>query len=308
MIPQDSADTSERFEAHIAPVRDGLVRLLDASDEQQHQWGSLPAVESLAMKELAAEHEYKGGEPWGNEPVAEAHNLGQLLLFTSNECARTATRLFTSEPTPVYAHMVLARAALEQAGRAWWLLDPTIGIRRRVARGINERLFGLYQQRDLPIDQTDKDRARDRYAALLAEGEQLGFSKMRKHPKTPFTFEEERPGQTAVVRSLLTQGDDANLGKLVYGYYSAVAHGTTFGLTQSVSHEIPPAPGMPGVTRRAIVTRSQDVVSLLTGLILGLGRAVQARNELFGWPSKSWATAYIEALRAAKSRYPPLED
>src|SRR5919106_3884162 len=125
-----------------------------------------------------------GNPAWDDEPVAAAHNLAQLLLFGASDCARALVRLFTPETTPVYAHTVLARASLELASRAWWLLEPTIGVRLRVARGINERLFSLSEQARLPIEDADRERARERRAGLLDEAERLGFRKNRSRPKT----------------------------------------------------------------------------------------------------------------------------
>lgn len=294
----------ERFERHVSPLRDALSRLLNASDELRDAWGSMPAADSRAMAEIAAEDRFSGADPWGPEPITQAHNSGQLLLFAATDCARAAIRLLDSDPNPVYAHIVLARATLESAGRAWSLLDPTIGTRLRVARGVNERLFGLSEQGRFPLAQADKERARQRRTALFAEGERLGFRKVKRGRKMPPTLEEERLGQTALVRALLRSGDDVELGRVVYGVYSAIAHGTLFGLTGSVTLDAPGAPKTPGVTWGAIYTSSGHVVSALTALALGVGKALDARNRLFGWKADSWDSAFLDAIRAAQSSLP----
>jgi hypothetical protein len=111
-----NADVDAQFEAHIGPVRDALTRLLDASDELQRSLGSMPDANSRAMAELASEHQFKEAPPWGDDPVHSAHNLAQLLLHGASDCARGAVRLLSSDETPVFAHVVLARGALEHAG------------------------------------------------------------------------------------------------------------------------------------------------------------------------------------------------
>lgn len=152
MTADSATETSRRFEAHVGPVRDALVELLSASDKLQDQWGSLPNANSQAMAEVAAEEKFVGTEPWGDEPVRQAHNLASLLLLGADDCVNSTCRLLASEPTPIYSHIVLARATLEHAGRAWWLLDPEIGIQRRIARGVNDRIHGLSQQSSLPLE------------------------------------------------------------------------------------------------------------------------------------------------------------
>jgi hypothetical protein len=298
------AEVHARFEAHVGPVRDALMGLLDTAEKLRQSWGSMPDANSRAMAELALEHQFKSPPPWGDDPVQSAHNLGQLLLYGASDCARGVVRLLSSDETPVFAHVVLARGGLEHAGRAWTLVDPSISVRLRVARVMNERLFGLSAQLRLPVDEADKQRARERRAALLAAGEQLGYRKVRPDRQTPVTLETQRMSQTALVRAILQTSEDATLGATVYGYYSAVAHGTTFGLTQSVEMNVPGAPATPGVTWGGILTSSRAVVTVLVSLILGLGPAYKARNDFFGWPSQEWNQAYAHALRSARQGLP----
>lgn len=293
----------EPFEAHIAPLRDSLGELLDASDHMRDEWGFLPAADSLAMAELAAEAEFSGRPPWGDDPVAAAHNTAGLLLFGGSDCARAAVRLLTTGPTPVYADTVLARGCLELMSRAWWLLEP-VGVRLRVARGMNERLFGLAQQRRLPLEDDTKTRAEERTAGLMAEAARLGFAMVRAERKAPRYLEEVRPGQTELIRRLLSVGDDASLGEALYGLFSAVAHGTTFGLSSSVTADAPDLPKTPGVTWGAVYTSSLGVVTVLTAIVLGTAEAYRRRNTLFGWTSEVWSKAVLSALGAARRSFP----
>jgi len=40
---------------------------------------------------------------------------------------------------------------------------------------------------------------------------------------------------------------------------------------------------------------------VLAGLVLGMERALGARNELFAWDSLEWKKAVLAALRAART-------
>ena len=292
----EGSDVDEAFEARIGPVREALAALLDASDQLRDEWGSLPAADSQAMAELAAGAQFKGSSTWG-DPVHAAHNWGQLLVVHTGDCATALVRELSQSATPVYAHVVLARASLEAASRVWWLFEPGIGLRLRVARGMNDRIFGLSQQRRLPLTEEGRARARERLSELLAEAARLGFQTVRD-PRTSIRyFEETRPGQTEMIKNLFSADGDSSLGAFVYGFFSAVAHGTTFGLTSSVEANPPNAPRTPGVTWGAVTTRSLDVVHVLAAVILGTREAQGRRNELFGWASQSWNAVATEAIR-----------
>jgi hypothetical protein len=302
--PARASSVDEAFEAHVGPVREALAALFQASDELRDQWGSLPAPNSPAMAELADVAQFEANSPWG-DPVQDAHNIGQLLLFAMGDCVEALVALLSPlRPTPVYAHVVLARAALEQASRAWWLFEPGIALRLRVARVMNERIFGIAQQDPLPISQQDRMTASQRLNDLLAAAEGLGFEIVTSRRPNVGYLEEMRPGQTQLVKALLGAPDgDASLGALVYGLFSAVAHGTTFGLMSSVRAAQNPA-GAPGVQWGAVYTDSGDVIHVLAAVILGTREALGRRNDLFGWKSDSWSAGAAEALQAVKRSLP----
>lgn len=295
------SDSSEAFETHVGPPRVALTALLDSGEELRQRWGSLPDANSRAMAEIASEGQYVGASPWGDEPVQQAHHLGHLLLLSSDDSVRAACKLLSEGEAPVFAHVVLARSALEHAGRAWWLLDPDLTIRQRVIRGFNERLYSLVQQTRLAIERDARRKARDRIRGIFEEGERIGFRRLPAERGQPASLEERRPSPTRLMGRLLEIGGDEDLGKLVYSYFSAVTHGTAFGLTQSVDRDMATAPPELGLQQGALFTSSQAVCTVLTGLILGSGRALKARNDLFAWESAKWNTTMVSAFRAARA-------
>jgi hypothetical protein len=296
----DSVD--EQFETHIAPARNALRDLLLLADDIGYSSGQVPAADSRAMKEIAEQFRFNGDSPWGNDPVQAAHAEAQLLLLGANDSANSMARLLSSDPTPLYAHTVLARSALEHAGRSWWLMDPEIGVKRRVARGMNERIFALTESSRLPLDD-ERRRAQKRRTALLDIGVELGFRKVRDNKKRP-ALDEQRPGQTEIIRKLLATGDDRRLGQILYGFFSAVAHGTLFGLSNSVKLDAPEVPKIPGFTFGGAYTRSSEVVIVLSAVLIGLGEAIDRRNKLFGWQSADWSKSWLQAINVASRLLP----
>lgn len=289
------------FERHVGPLRDALAALLEASEDLRLDWGSMPNAESRAMAELAEERRFRGNQPWGETPVTSAHNLAELQLYGASDCAHAAVDLLKPDrKTPVYSHTVLARATLEHASRAWWLLDPTIGVRLRVARAANELIFSLSQQMRL-LDKVRWEEARAKRAEMLGEAERLGFQKVQANPRGSPSLEEERPGQTKLVKALFGDGES---GGVAYGFFSAVAHATAFGLSSSVTLDAPNMPETPGVMWGAVYTGSPQVVTVLSAMFLGMGEAFKRRNELFGWQSNAWDAAWVRGIDVGKRSLP----
>jgi hypothetical protein len=169
---------------------------------------------------------------------------------------------------------------------------------------MNERIFGPYEQRRLPLTEEHDARASERLNGLFAEAARLEFQLVSDSSRARRYLEERRPGQTRFLKNLLSTDGDS-LGAWVYGAFSAVAHGTTFGLMSSVEAAAPNVPRPPGMTWGAVGTSSRDVVSALTAVIVGTMGAHGRRNEFFGWASQSWNETVVHAIQAVKGSFPP---
>jgi hypothetical protein len=115
---------------------------------------------------------------------------------------------------------------------------------------------------------------------ILDEAKRKGFHIISRKGKPP-AIEEEKPSRTALLRRLLDGGGDEELGALVYQYFSAVAHGTAYGLLQRVEKMDQRNPLSSLVTGRLYVT-SYDINTVLSAVILGYGRAVSEYYQLMG--------------------------
>jgi hypothetical protein len=303
-MPEARWNDDESFEKHIAPSRQALDRLIDISRELQNWWGYLPSADSRAMAERAEGDKLRGSPPWDSAPGSAAQHVLQLIIYGAEDHGKGLVQLLESNQTPVFAQMVLARACLEHAAKAWWMLEPTIDVRLRIARGVNERLFALAEIERLPVADETRRRATERRQALLSEGELLDFNRVGGKRRMPATLLEGRPTQTHLVKQLLRSSDDEHLGRILYGYYSAVAHGNMLGLGLSLTRDAPGLPETPGVTWAAFHTSSTGVVNLIGGVVLGLGAAYKRRNDFFGWESEAWNQAWLGALCAVRDAIP----
>lgn len=121
-------------------LRDGdlaeMTRYLTEASDAISSWFPdsewVPAWQSEAARERGGVVQGPDGA-WSDMPVRTAYAAAAFLLEAILQCLRALSGALTAEATPYVANC-LARSALEAGSQAWWLLEPNIGARRRVAR------------------------------------------------------------------------------------------------------------------------------------------------------------------------------
>jgi hypothetical protein len=84
--------------------------------------------------------------------LRDAYDYGGHLIFATHDHLRTVLLIIKAGTLPSYAMYTLLRPAAEAAVRAKHLLIPTISETDRLARGLNERLDNLWEQRKAGVD------------------------------------------------------------------------------------------------------------------------------------------------------------
>jgi hypothetical protein len=79
--------------------------------------------------------------------LTDPYVLAGVLLYASEDHLRTALLVMEKGPLPSYSLFTLFRTAAEAEVRYKHLLDPAISEKVRLARGLNERLDNLIEQR-----------------------------------------------------------------------------------------------------------------------------------------------------------------
>jgi hypothetical protein len=99
-----------------------------------------PGWQSEAAGERANQESGPNG-PWGPDPVRSVYVAAALYLELVLQSLRALAASLTTDSTH-YVPNCLARAATEAGSQAFWLLEPGIGARRRVARFMLIRASG----------------------------------------------------------------------------------------------------------------------------------------------------------------------
>lgn len=182
------------------------------------------------------------GAPWGSQEPTMAFEMAKLSLIMIDDYLTSIRKLLEPPfpPLPIYGQEVLARSVLESAGSAFWLLDPQITVRQRVARTY---LFFWEEAKTAIKDANKVGTAQDvanaqaLLASILAQVDDLGLG----HANKSFTIGGETlVSKTERVTALLA-GKVSGGHEIVYSLYSAVAHGQMTGI---LSRRLdPPAAG-----------------------------------------------------------------
>jgi hypothetical protein len=111
-----------------------------------------PGWQSEAAIERTNEERGPDG-PWGPDSVRSVYVAAAMYLEAVLQCMGTIATSLTADMTH-YVLDCLARAAMEAGSQAFWLLEPGIGARRRVARFMLIRASGA-QRRAEEVARTD---------------------------------------------------------------------------------------------------------------------------------------------------------
>ena len=119
-----------------------------------------PEAGSEAAAEVSNAETRQGGDPWGEDPPRTAYAAANLMM-TGVLDDLAGLRQLLDDKMSVIAPTVVARSAIEIASGVWWLMEPGIGVRRRVCR-------------ELVLSLTSARRAKQAAEEFRAGGFQIG--------------------------------------------------------------------------------------------------------------------------------------
>lgn len=196
--------------------------IVDYTEADPH-WSGLAGSQLLDEQGAAME---RGGEELASA-LEQAIAVSQLYVFAMAQHLDALAVLFETDRPPPYSISVLARAVIELAARVWWVTDPEVDVRVRVARGFTEKLVSaddwaprkqrISGRRSTPAS-AKGDTPTDEQDALRTEMHSLGIG------------EEKRPSATKLVGEFL-EHDTPTMARHLYRILSANTHGTLWALT-----------------------------------------------------------------------------
>lgn len=216
----------------VRELRSVLLGAADAATPYLNSPAWEPSAGSEGSTEVANTETGPAGL-WGENPVRTAHTLTHALMDTVLTHVRALALLYVDEP-PAMTTATIARSVMETGATAWWIMEPGIGARCRVARVTSERLRSSYEAAKAithlagPINPGDysqtEAQVRD-YASALGLQAAVG---------DPRIDGQVRPSSTDLISRLYETESalDRSQSRVVYPVYSGVAHGLLYGIMQ----------------------------------------------------------------------------
>jgi hypothetical protein len=307
-------DDRDAFEALIEPLCKGLREVAVSSRDVRERRGLLPAADAPAMREL--EQGAQLTNEAGHSVLQDSWSHVAVLLFAAEDEVFAMCRLLEWDSLPVYAHTVVARAALEASLWSSWLAEPDIDIRFRAGRDLTLRIADQAEAAQIAEAAEKPDAAnlaRERARTLRERAERNGLRVLPARRHQPREIEEQRPSIGKLARTYLGDDEDKTHGRLgttLWKSYCGVAHAGMYALRAAIeSDEIEHDPMQPGIARATFVTRSRDVQIVLAATALAYTPAMAAYVRLMGRQDEmEWLEAAQRLFALVRTAFPKPSD
>jgi hypothetical protein len=226
----------------------------------------------------------------------ETRNLGWLQLYAASEHFSAIARLYALEPAVVYSDRVLLRAGIEAAARSFWLLDPTLSYRQRIARGVTERLYSLHYTRSFAagVEIAEHDGRRE---TLCLQAESAGLIIERPGKQPMYAATARRPSATDAMSTLLGDGPalpDLDLGRMSQRYLSMFVHSTGHGLLSLADASEARSRSRHGAVV-PLVSTAKDACQMMGMAVVAYLAAASPALEYYGWSEDTWRKQVLNA-------------
>jgi hypothetical protein len=248
------------------------------------KWEPEPGSEAAA--EFANTEVRQGGDPWGEDPPRTAYAAANLMMTGVLDNLASIHKLLGIE-MPVIGPTVVARSAIEIASGAWWLMEPGIGARRRVCRELALSLESARRARQVAEEYRDQGvqvgqeitKALQQEARVMQRITDLGIAPAS--PGLSPRIENENAGSAtdataAMLKAVLPTSVP---GTSVYRTYSAVTHGTIYGLMNFMDPEV----AADGSTLLNWHLPPDVLDSTVHLAIAAFGQTYKRINKVMGW-------------------------
>lgn len=289
-----SGDRDGFFNA-VAPLRELIDEVLSMADVRQDPIPTLPAAESQAMSEIANEHQLACNE-WGDNPIRHALGLATVLMTVAEDHLESLSNMYTpAESLSIFTPPVVLRSLLETLGRTHWLVDTSIGFKRRAGRGKTETVHNAHWQR-LMVSGADRkayDRLVDRRAVVVA-AERLGYE-TGKQDDACWIGEPRLSSRKAIDRLFTGIAGEKRPGT-IFRHTSAIAHATLHGIFSSIEIDTGSSTALGGHMGQ-IGTSSNDVQAILGVGLYAYVAVAHERRTWLGWLTPEWDELHDRSIR-----------
>jgi len=211
-----------------------IAHVLAFAQAFSDQHSKEPELGSVADMEINHNAEGGPGGAWPRAAALRPYELAGGLMLVAVGQFLTSLRLLLVPDMALFGFQAVARATVEGAARAAWVLDPGISIRERVVRGSLVELDSIQEGRKVEVaGGGDGSMYGDRIADLKVRMALLGIDE--RHDRSGvsligFDGQVLEGKMEAVSRFLPHLG--STHGELWYRSMSGVSHSILYGITE----------------------------------------------------------------------------
>lgn len=285
-MPTRARDETAAVRRRIVVLCTTLRGFANCAESYQRLHHYLPVPGSVAAREIEA----------GGSLATDTLSSAAMVLGGAHDHVIGLENLLAAQSS-VYAPHTVARALLEGAARAWWLLDPAIDGRERACRGFTERLASLHEAAKIERVATggtgQATTARIHHVADLARHH--GLQVLNDDRGRPAAVGAPRLSATVLVARLLDGRDgDKVFGEVAFRAWSGATHGMLWSLTASLDPQPDPTGQHQLIAHRRMTL---DAVEQLTAIAaMAFGEAFNREVEVYGWDRREWEAYARQAL------------
>jgi hypothetical protein len=203
-----------------------LELLQAASDKLTDYLNSTPAILDICINDPAPDSQF--GKEFSDESAMTAGSIAAMYLHVGVQHLAFVHAAINSDKLVLLPIVNVVRATMEAASRAHWLLDPSLDMKQRVARGLLERIAALESQQGVRRDakhlaaRGSEIRATALHHGISLQGRRSGSGLPKK------VGGETRPDNSALVAAALSergkQGVSSSTAGWLYAWMSAYSH------------------------------------------------------------------------------------
>ncbi len=235
-----------------------------------------PAGGSQAAEELARQGDFAG--PWGPEPLTVVHATAQRLAAAAADHLVALTSL-TDRSAAVPPGRTLTGALTQACASVWWVCDPSLGMRGRLARGWTDAWYWADTAGQRP------PRVIVSSEALHSAAQQFGFVLLGEPPAA---LDEWRPVTAELAAAMLGEAPTRSRARLLAAAEGALAGPLGLATGAPVGPEVVP------VTPSEPADRG-DVVPLAGVSALLYIEAFARWASYLGWEREPWHAWRVHA-------------
>src|SRR4051794_11897110 len=266
-------------------VGDIFGKIADALEVLMHGFGLPWAPGSPAEAESAYDEEFAG--EWTDKPLSACVLLAGPLLGHTEDHMRAMAKL-TGDPQVLMAPLTLVRSVLGSAARVRYLLEPDIGPKERIRRGMSLRLKSLDELSRLVPEASDQFAGATQRIVRSARASDIRVTERKRRADGSIpapNLGPPLPSDMEFVRLMLSEVG-AETGDSIYRLTSTFVHGETH-ITSLLSRVAGANPG-PASGTFSLGLRLDNFVIFSASTVLAVHHTALAVLTYAGLPESVW--------------------